>query len=297
MMGLFGKLFMPFLFMSFTNDWDATAPADHTKFKVQPSHVRDVKTDLGERLAAFFYGFTTGETDTGCKLIKALVQTTAPSTATDSVWLYAKDVSSTAEWFIKDEAGNEIQLTSGGKINLSASILPNDTYLVAKDTTGSGTVDLIKANSSNLPCLGAGVVVDGTADPASDYAVATKKYVNAQSKRTIFWFLAGVQGIGTNVSAAIRLPFSGTITKARMRAKTAPTGASLIADINIDGTSIWASTQANRVTVAASGTYGDQTSFDTVAYTAEQEITVDLDQVGSSVAGADVTIMLDIQPS
>ena len=83
-----------------------------------------------------------------------------------------------------------------------------------------------------------------------------------------------------------------TITKAYANVKTAPTGADLIVDININGTSIWATTQANRLTIAAGATTGTQTSFDTTALTEGDIITIDVDQIGSTVAGSDLTITL-----
>jgi hypothetical protein len=167
--------------MAYTTDWDESSPLDHTKFKVQPSHVRSTKASLAERLKNFFYGFTAGETAEGCKKLTMIVQTTAPSTAADSVQLYAKDVDSVAEWFIKDESANEIQVTSKGKLNAGVfGNYANDTFIKSVDSTGTGTIDLIKGNASNLPELGAGVLVEGTADPATDYAVATKKYVDDQ---------------------------------------------------------------------------------------------------------------------
>jgi len=83
-----------------------------------------------------------------------------------------------------------------------------------------------------------------------------------------------------------------TIIKAYAAVKTAPTGQAILIDINIGGTSIWASTQANRLTIAASALTGTQTSFDTSALTDGGLLTVDLDAVGSTIAGADLTIQL-----
>ena len=172
--------------MSYTNDWDETTPADHTKFKVQPEHVRDVKIDLGERLAAFFYGFTSGETKTGLKYLKGIVQTTAPSTATDVISLYPFDSDSVVEWFIKDESANVIQLTKKGYINLSNAALDNDDFLIAIDSTGTGTVDIIKVNASNETIMGRVVELGdasrmaSAAAPTADAEISNKKYVDDQ---------------------------------------------------------------------------------------------------------------------
>lgn len=104
--------------------------------------------------------------------------------------------------------------------------------------------------------------------------------------------ITGTLTTGTSL-APILIPTGAlTITKAYLNVKTAPTGAALIVDINKNGTSIWNSNQANRVQVAAAATSGTQTSFDTTSLTEGDVITVDIDQVGSTVAGADLTITL-----
>lgn len=81
-----------------------------------------------------------------------------------------------------------------------------------------------------------------------------------------------------------------TITKIQASAGTAPTGAALIVDVNKNGTSIWATNTGNRAQVAASSNTGTQTSFDTTSVADGDYLTVDVDQVGSSVAGADLVV-------
>ena len=109
---------------------------------------------------------------------------------------------------------------------------------------------------------------------------------------TFPWTVTGTLITGTSVSPILIVPNNLTIIKAYAAVKTAPTGQAILIDINIGGTSIWASTQANRLTIAASALTGTQTSFDTTALTDGGLLTVDLDQVGSTIAGADLTIQL-----
>jgi len=104
---------------------------------------------------------------------------------------------------------------------------------------------------------------------------------------------------GTLAVSASRLynryiaPQDLTIIKAWAMAETAPTGASLLIDIYINGTSIWSVTPANRLTIAASATTGTQTSFDTTAISAGDYIDIYIDQVGSTVAGAGLAVTLE----
>ena len=80
-----------------------------------------------------------------------------------------------------------------------------------------------------------------------------------------------------------------TIQKVYLKCKVAPTGQDFILDINKNGVSIWATTQANRVKVQANQTYGEQTSFDTTSLVEGDLITIDIDQVGNPIAGQTYT--------
>lgn len=90
---------------------------------------------------------------------------------------------------------------------------------------------------------------------------------------------------------------NGNIIKSMLRVATAPTGADLICDIHLNGTSIWNSTQAGRVTIAASAYTGSENSFDTTLVAEGDELRLDIDQVGSAVAWANLTWGVQITPS
>jgi hypothetical protein len=82
-----------------------------------------------------------------------------------------------------------------------------------------------------------------------------------------------------------------TIKAVRASVGTAPTGASIIVDVNINGTTIF-STQANRPTITASNfTSGKVTSMNTTTISDGAYFTVDIDAVGV-VAGADLTVQI-----
>ncbi len=88
--------------------------------------------------------------------------------------------------------------------------------------------------------------------------------------------------------------YAGTVLGARATVTTAPTGASAIFDVNKNGTSLWNTTQANRPTITASNfTSGFVTNMDTgVTVAAGDYFTIDIDQIGSTVTGADLTVAL-----
>lgn len=79
------------------------------------------------------------------------------------------------------------------------------------------------------------------------------------------------------------------IKEIRAAVGTAPTGATIICDVNIDGSTIW-STQGNRLTIAANGNTASTTTFNTLVIPDGSYLTVDIDQVGSTEPGADLTL-------
>lgn len=104
--------------------------------------------------------------------------------------------------------------------------------------------------------------------------------------------ITGTLTTGTSLTPAMIVVTSQTITKAYAYVKTAPVGASILIDINKNGTSIWNSNQGNRLAITSSSTSGSQTSFDTTSLSEGDILTFDVDQVGSSTSGADLTIVL-----
>lgn len=112
--------------------------------------------------------------------------------------------------------------------------------------------------------------------------------------QTITWALAlggSNAGVGVNQVNSILAPRNGKIISCDARAKTAPTGADLIFDINLNGTTIW-STSANRITIANGATGGTQSTFNTLAFSRTDTFTIDIDQVGSTAPGKDITVQL-----
>ena len=102
--------------MSFTRDYDTNVPIDHTLNNLWPTKIRNVVTDIGERLSAIVSGFTSGETVKGI-LKLPFIAVAKPSNITDQILMYAKDVSGKTELFIQDEDADEMQVTSDGKLN------------------------------------------------------------------------------------------------------------------------------------------------------------------------------------
>lgn len=101
---------------------------------------------------------------------------------------------------------------------------------------------------------------------------------------------------GTLVAAggAIRIPFprAATITNVAAVVGTAPTGAAIRVDVNKNGTTIF-TTQGNRPEIAVSTNADNTATPDVTAIAANDYLTVDVDVIGSTVAGADLTVRID----
>ncbi len=108
-------------------------------------------------------------------------------------------------------------------------------------------------------------------------------------------FVLHVDGtLTTGTKRRVQIPFPIEVVSVRAAVGTAPTGAALLLDVNKDGTTIF-TTQANRPTIAISGTEtaaGGATPDAQADYAAEQTLSLDIDQIGSSVAGADLTVTI-----
>ena len=98
----------------------------------------------------------------------------------------------------------------------------------------------------------------------------------------------------------VYVPDACTPTRVQLAATTAPTGSAIIIDVNkcSDPSTCQTlfATQANRPQIAASATSGNSTTFDapqTIA--AGSYVGIDVDQVGSTIAGSNLTMTLICQ--
>lgn len=140
--------------------------------------------------------------------------------------------------------------------------------------------------------VGAGNPFIDLGDLAVAAAATTIVNANITDKRGLFQLGGGVGGaqfgiIGTLVVANNLTPYwiapkSGTFTSVYLQAKTGPTGAALNVRINKNGVS-----QATP-SIAAGATTGNVTGL-SIPFVAGDYFSIDITQVGSIVAGADLT--------
>ena len=90
-----------------------------------------------------------------------------------------------------------------------------------------------------------------------------------------------------------RMPHAMTLTEVRASVTTAPVGSTIIVDINDGGTTIMAATKLSiDASVKTSTTAAAAAVLSDTALADDAEITVDIDQIGSSTAGAGLKIWL-----
>lgn len=112
--------------------------------------------------------------------------------------------------------------------------------------------------------------------------------------------IAGTLTTSSDPSPWVPIRQSRTISEVYAAVKTAPTGTSIIIDIEYSTdngatwTSIWNTTPANRLTVAISARTGSQTSFDTTAISSGTLLRIATDQIGSTIAGANLTVTIKL---
>jgi len=99
---------------------------------------------------------------------------------------------------------------------------------------------------------------------------------------------------GTN-RVRFRMPFAATLLAVRANVNTAPTGSTLIVDVNEAGTSVLGTklsidaTEFSSTTAASAATITDSSLAD------DAEISIDIDQIGSTVAGAGLKVSLFVR--
>lgn len=97
--------------------------------------------------------------------------------------------------------------------------------------------------------------------------------------------------LATTQSIAITAPMALTVTGGKLEVGTAPTGAALICDVHKNGTTLW-TTQDNRPTIAADGTYAAITAPDVNSIAQGDRLLLMIDQIGSTAAGSDLSLTL-----
>lgn len=211
--------------MAWTYTFDTATPSGATQaVSILDDSIREVKNALRERLdidhAFSLTGTQVSAASSGRhrKVQFCTPLSAKPTLSADESALYIKAVSGKSELFFEDEDGDEIQLTTGGKINIKATTVPDDVIddgmillanaspLRAVDTAGTGEVELIAAGQNEAGDTEVAVLPDETrlnsnAAPTEDTQVPNKKYVDDSHKYYVKVSDVKVNADGGSISA------------------------------------------------------------------------------------------------
>jgi hypothetical protein len=192
------------------------------------------------------------------------------------------------------EGVSSVEAKSGNSLNL---VVGSNTWAISA-TDGAfrplsnNVLDI--GSSTNRVKTGYFTTVSASAVTASVSGNLTGIATSASfaSSQEIAFSIPNTLTVGTGVSRWY-ITRDVTITNIVATVSTAPAGASVIFDVNKNGTTVF-TTQGNRPTVAAT-TFTDLNSIpDVISLTSGDYLTVDVDQIGSSVAGADAVIRINV---
>lgn len=134
---------------------------------------------------------------------------------------------------------------------------------------------------------------DGTGGDSVFFVNAATQEVNL-SRKLYFWYLEGAVESGANASATLVLVSDGKIYGAQAYVSTVAAGGDGIqVDVLYNGTSIWAAT-ADQIILAPGSTSTAVTSFASTNVAAGGLLTIDLDKVGETTPGSNLTVMVEV---
>ena len=96
---------------------------------------------------------------------------------------------------------------------------------------------------------------------------------------------------GTN-KVQFRVPYAFTLTDVRCSVNTAPTGSTIVVDINESGSTILSTKLSIDISETTSTTASTPPVISDTALADDSIISIDIDQIGSTVAGTGLKVML-----
>lgn len=170
----------------------------------------------------------------------------------------------------------------------------------AHDHNGGDGAQIAYGSLSGLPTIP--IPADATPQPLGTAAIGTSAdYAREDHVHALpgDWFILACSDettaltTGTN-KVRFRMPYAGTLTAVRASVNTAPTGAALEIDINESGTTVLSTKLSIDATETSSTTAAVPAVISDSALADDAEISIDIDQVGSTVAGAGLKVSLFI---
>jgi hypothetical protein len=114
------------------------------------------------------------------------------------------------------------------------------------------------------------------------------------------WFVIAASDESTDLATGtgkvyFRMPYAGTLLAVKATVNTAPTGSTLICDINEAGTSVLGTKLSIDASEKTSDTAASAATITDSALANDAEITIDIDQVGSTIKGKGLKVYLRVR--
>jgi len=165
------------------------------------------------------------------------------------------------------------------------------------DSEVTNLADVKAFDTTDYATSAQGATADSATQPGDNVSDLTNDagYITAQDKSEYIIIGASDETTALEVGTAkttFRIPWAGTITGVRASVTTAPTDAVLTVDINKAGTSILSTKITIDSTEKTSVTAATAPVISTSAVADDDEYTIDIDTVGSTVAGTGLKITI-----
>jgi len=210
---------------------------------------------------------------------KSVIFTVAP-TAPDTVYVSYEFANLSSTYKFNDDLTS--QQTGLNKIfNTTYNFRPGSTmvykngerFRLDTDYTETGTDQI---TMTTIPNSGTDLIIDYDANASGNTFNIGQISFNIDGTLT---------GATTDITGTL-IGRLGTITEVQIGADNAPTGSALIIDINNNGTTIFTN-PANRPQLSIGSTYATFTTIDVPSITKGDKLTIDIDQVGSTISGGE----------
>ena len=170
---------------------------------------------------------------------------------------------------------------------------PSSANLVAALTDETGSGALVFATSPTLVTPALGTPSSGTLTNCTGLPVAGLSSFVGLPVEVVLPCSDEATALTTGTSKlTFRMPHAMTVTAVRASVGTAPTGSTLVVDINEGGTSILSTKLSIYATEKTSTTATTPAVISDSALADDAEITIDIDQIGGGDAGAGLKVTL-----
>jgi len=132
---------------------------------------------------------------------------------------------------------------------------------------------------------------DHTHDASGGSGSGTGDASSVVIHKTLVFCIPDTLEVGSAKAPSIIADAAMTIDKVYVYVRTAPTGAALIFDIDKNGTTIFTD-QGKRPEIAIDGYTDESDTPDVTALAKNDRVDINVDQIGSSVAGADCSVFV-----